>query len=123
MVNTVDWIEIRTGDIEKTAEFYEEVFGWEVVRKETADGSEYWIFDTCAEPRMENIRRGAIWQRPTEPPRIVVYIVVEDIEEVLGKVKEKGGRVVTPKKQEGSFYKAYFADPGGNMVGLWEEQE
>ncbi|MCK4432442.1 MAG: VOC family protein, partial [Methanomicrobia archaeon] len=43
MVNTFDWIEIRTGDIEKTAAFYENLFGWKVVQKIDAEGSPYWI--------------------------------------------------------------------------------
>ena len=47
---------------------------------------------------MENIKRGGMWLRPKgESVGVVVYIVVDNIESVLDKVTEQGGRIVTPK--------------------------
>ena len=123
MVNTFDWIEIRTGDIEKTAAFYENLFGWKVVQKIDAEGSPYWIIDTGDTPREENLRRGAFWLRPNERPGTIVYVVVDDIDAMLKKVKELGGRVIRPKTSvDPHRYKAYVADPCGTMIGLWEEK-
>jgi predicted enzyme related to lactoylglutathione lyase len=123
MANTFDWIEIMTRDIETTAAFYEDVFDWKVIKKDTADGSDVWIFDTGGEPRMENLRRGGIWLRPLhEPVGVVVYIVVDDIDSILKKVSELGGRVVVPRTPQGSSHRACFADPSGNTFGLWEEK-
>ena len=122
MANTFGWIEIRTRDIETTASFYESLFGWKVTEKETADGFDVWIFDTGGEPRVQNLRRGGIWLRPEgEPLGVVVYIEVDDIETVLKKVAELGGKVVAPKTPQGSSYRAYFTDPSSNMFGLWQE--
>lgn len=76
MVNTFDWIEIRTNNIETTATFYESLFGWKTTEKETTDGFEVWIFDTGGEPRLQNLRRGGIWLRPKgEALGVVVYIL------------------------------------------------
>jgi len=61
MSNAFDRIEIRTNDIEKTARFFESLFGWKITEKETADGFDVWIFDTGDEPRLQNLRRGGIW--------------------------------------------------------------
>jgi predicted enzyme related to lactoylglutathione lyase len=123
MSNTFDWIEIRTSDIEKTAHFYESLFGWRITEKETAGGFEVWIFDTGGEPRLQNLRRGGIWLRPkSEPLGIVVYIVVDDIEATLERVVELGGKVTTPKAPLGAGYGAYFTDPNGNLIGLYEEK-
>ena len=123
MANTFDWVGIETGDVAEAAAFYEGLFGWQVVRKEIADGSEVWIFDTGGEPRLENLRRGGIWVRPPgDPLGVVVYVVVDDIEAVLRKVRELGGQVITGKTPQGSAHRACFADPGGNRLGLWEEQ-
>jgi len=122
MSNTFDWIEIRTDDIEETAKFYENLFGWKIVAKEIAEGFDVWIFDTAGEPRLQNLRRGGIWLRPKgEPLGVVVYVVVEDIETILKKVTKLRGKVVTPKTPQGPAYRAYFTDPGGNLFGLWEE--
>jgi predicted enzyme related to lactoylglutathione lyase len=122
MANTFDWVEIRTRDAEKAARFYENLFGWEVIRRETADGTAYWIFDTGDEPRVENIRRGAIWLRPDDAELgVVVYVAVEDIETVLHKAKELGGEVVLPKTPQGRAFMSHIADPDGNVFGLWQE--
>jgi predicted enzyme related to lactoylglutathione lyase len=124
MANTFDWIEIRVRDIGEAASFYESLFGWTVVGKETTDGFDYWIFDTGAEPRLENIRRGGLWLMPDdESVGVVVYVVVDEIERVLKKVRELGGEVVKPKTPQGGGFRAYFADPGGNLFGLWEERK
>jgi predicted enzyme related to lactoylglutathione lyase len=52
MSNTFDWIEIITRDIEETANFYESLFGWKIIKKETAEGFDVWFFDTAGEPRL-----------------------------------------------------------------------
>ena len=119
MANTFDWIEIRTSNIETTADFYESLFGWKIIEKETA----YWIFDTSGEPRVQNLRRGGICLKPKgEPLGVVAYIVVDDIEATLKRVMELRGKVVGPKAPLGSGYGAYFKDPSGNLLGLYEEK-
>ena len=123
MANTFDWIEIRTRDIEKTASFYENLFDWKIIRKEDAEGLDYWIFDTGDKPRIQNIRRGGISLRPdSENLGVVIYIAVDDIDTILKKVTELGGKVVISKIPQGSTFKAYFTDPSGNLFGLWEER-
>ncbi len=124
MANTFDWVEIRTRDTKKSAKFYENLFGWKVIEKENAEGLDVWIFDTGGEPRIQTLRRGGIWLRPEgEPLGVVVYIVVNDIESILKKVAELGGKVVTPKTQQGAAFRAFFTDPDGNLFGLWEERK
>jgi predicted enzyme related to lactoylglutathione lyase len=122
-VNTFDWFEICTRDIETTAHFYENLFGWRIIEKEIANGSAVWLFDTGSEPRTQNLRRGGIWVRPQdEPLGVVVYIVVDDIVAILKKVVELGGNIVRPKIPQGPAHRAYFSDPSGNVFGLWEEK-
>ena len=123
-MNTFDWVEITASDLEATASFYESLFGWRVVRKEPAGESEYWIFETGGAPRTENLRRGGIGQRSEEEgPGVVVYVLVQDIDAALRKVMDLGGTVVVPKTSQGSSWRACFADPSGNVLGLWEEGE
>jgi len=122
MPNTFAWIEIKTRDIEAAARFYEKVFGWRVTHTDTADGSAVWLFDTGGEPRIENLRRGGIWQKPPgEALGVVVYIVVEDINATLALVTALGGKIVGPKTPQGSAWRACFADLDGNLFGLWQE--
>jgi formylglycine-generating enzyme required for sulfatase activity len=122
MANTFDWVEITTRNGAETASFYERLFGWRIIQKQTAGGSDVWIFDTGGEPRLENLRRGGIWERPEgDPMGVVVYVVVDDIEAVLHRARELGGRVITGKTPQGRAHRACFADPSGNRLGLWEE--
>jgi predicted enzyme related to lactoylglutathione lyase len=122
MPNTFDWLEIRTGDIDRAAHFFEQLFAWKVVRKLDAEGRDYWIFDTGDVPRLENLRRGALWLTSRgEEPRVVVYVLVDDIEATLRRAVALGGKLVAPRRLEGSAFKAYFADPDGNVFGLWQE--
>ena len=123
MPNTFDWIEIRTGDIEQTARFYEGLFGWKVVNREEAEGQDYWIIDTGDDPRPENLRRGGLWLRPAgQPLGVVVYVLVADIAATLQCVVELGGTIITPRTAQGPAFRATFADPSGNVLGLWEER-
>ena len=57
-----------------------------------------------------------------EPSGIVVYILVDDIEATLSRVAELGGRVVSSRARLSGGYCAYFKDPGGNLLGLYEEE-
>ena len=125
MTNTFDWIEIRSRNIEATADFYERLFGWKVTQKVSADELPVWLFDTGSQPRLENLRRGGIWLRPDdEPVGFVVYILVEDIDLVLGQVTELGGKIVSQKTpQSPTANRAYCCDPDGNLFGLWEEKK
>jgi predicted enzyme related to lactoylglutathione lyase len=123
MANTFDWIEIRTNHIDETAQFFKSLFGWQITHKLDADGSPVWLFDTGGEPRLENLRRGGLWLRPEdEQPGVVVYILVEDIDETIQKAVELGGNIVAPKSPQGSAFKAFFTDPSGTLFGLWEEK-
>jgi predicted enzyme related to lactoylglutathione lyase len=124
MANTFDWVEIRTEDVETATDFYKHVFGWKMDHQEIVEETDYWVFSTGDVPRTENIRRGGIWLRPAgESLGVVVYIVVESIETVLEKVIAHGGKVIAPQVAEGAAFRAYFADPDGNLFGLWEETD
>ena len=123
MANTFDWIEIKTKDMEKTIKFYEEVFGWKIVAKEKAEGTDYYLFDTGDMPRLNNLQRGAFWLRHKDgSPGVIVYILVDDIDAIVEKIKNHEGKVVTHKSTVGTNLIATFADPSGNILGLWEEK-
>jgi predicted enzyme related to lactoylglutathione lyase len=75
-------------------------------------------------------------QGPTEPgyinggmftrssdysPHPVITIDVEDIDAALAKVEEAGGKTVSGRTDVmGMGWAAYFADPEGNVTGLWQ---
>ena len=63
-----------------------------------------------------------MWLRPKGGPLgVVVYVVVNDIEATLKRVTELGGTVAGPKIPVGAGYAAYFEDPSGNLLALYED--
>ncbi|MFB0567267.1 MAG: VOC family protein, partial [Candidatus Bathyarchaeia archaeon] len=64
---------------------------------------------------------GGMWRFPKgKTLGVLVYILVDDIDKTLEKVKQLGGKVVAPKSIEGENAMATFADPDGNLFGLYE---
>jgi predicted enzyme related to lactoylglutathione lyase len=122
-MNTFDWVEIKTKNIKRAANFYQSLFDWKIIDKDKADGSDVWIFDTGSQPRIKNLQRGGLWLKiKDESIGIVVYILVEDIQSILNKVKKLGGKIIIPKTPQGSAFRACFSDLDGNLFGLWEEK-
>jgi hypothetical protein len=50
-----------------------------------------------------------------------VVVDVDDIEATLAQIEQNGGSVLVAKRPVGEMgWTAYFTDPEGNVVGLWE---
>jgi hypothetical protein len=114
MANPFNWVEIRTKDLARAKKFYETLFGWKISGKENEDFA-YWLVDTGTKPG------GGMWRMPKDKPLgVFVYILVKDIDAILKRVEELGGKVISPKSPAGEPM-AFFADPDDNVFGLWEE--
>jgi len=55
-----------------------------------------------------------------KPLGVIAYVLVDNIDAVLEKVERAGGKIVLPKRSSDGGAYAAFADPEGNMLGLWE---
>ncbi len=53
-------------------------------------------------------------------PGVMFYIMVDSLEDAIRKVEESGGWVVQARAHETELI-AWFRDPGGNVVGLYQE--
>ena len=105
----------------QAAEFYRDVFGWDI---QTWGGPfEYWLVDTG--PQEEPGIGGAI-----APPgvagdqSVVVTVEVSDLDGTLERLVAAGGRALTAKAPiAGVGWQAYAADPSGLVVGLLQPDE
>jgi len=114
MGNPVVHFEICVKDAAKGQEFYSQLFDWEIKVDEKMN---YGVVTTGE----EGIGGGIF---PAEegkfPPHITFYIQVDDLQKYLDRAIELGGKMIlppTPIPDIGSF--AMFADPDGNVLGLW----
>ena len=108
--------EIPVDDPERASAFYREALGWEI----SGFGEEqYWLVRAGAEDEQGAdgalIGRGEIHRSP------VLIVGVASLDDALGKVEQAGGEVLQGKLQiPGVGWSAYFRDPEGNTVGLFE---
>ena len=107
MTNRIVRFEIGCDNLGTTREFYASLFDWKI---EPAG-----MIETGAQPS------GGIVALGHEPRHYTMfYVEVASLGDALAKVEKLGGKkLVGPVKiPSGSF--AWFADPEGNTVGLWE---
>ena len=103
--------EIGCKDLEKTTEFYTNLFGW----SPTSAGNASYI-NTNSPQGIQ----GHITALGHEPHNYVsIYIQVDNIEEHLKKVEQAGGKkIVGPIKLPNGQSFAWISDPESNFVGL-----
>ena len=119
--------EIPADDVERAKSFYGSVFGWELQTMQM-EGGEYTSVKTTAVdeqtqmPTEPGAINGGLYQRSEQAPSTpVITIDVDAIDTALKQVEDKGGSTVVPRTPipgMGAF--AYFQDPEGNVLGLWE---
>jgi predicted enzyme related to lactoylglutathione lyase len=103
--------EIGCRDRGKTEAFFSELFGWSLSQAGPAS-----MIDTGAGTGIN----GHLTELGHEPHHYTIfYVQVDDIASTLAKAESLGGKTVVPPVTipQGTF--AWFADPGGNTIGLW----
>jgi predicted enzyme related to lactoylglutathione lyase len=115
--------EIPVDDRERAIEFYRSVFDWDLVHipemQYTTVGTV--PIDENQRPTEPGAINGGLMERSDRTPSPVITIDVAEIDDALKKVEAGGGSVVTPKTPipgMGAF--AYFKDPEGNTMGLFQ---
>ena len=116
--------EIPADDEGRARTFYREVFGWQL---QEMPELQYTIVMTTpideqtqlpTEPGAIN---GGLMKRSADTPSPVLTVDVESIDDSLKQIEAAGGSAVKGRTEipgMGAF--AYFKDPEGNVMGLWE---
>jgi uncharacterized protein len=108
------YIEMPASDIARSAEFYKRVFGWNIRRR--GDGSTAFD-DTTGEVSGAWV----LGRPPAGTPGLLVYIMVDSVEAAVKAVVANGGEIVQPIGADAPEITARFRDPGGNVIGLYQE--
>ncbi len=110
-------IEFSASDREATAQFYSDVFGWQIQHMPEMN---YTTFESEGGPG------GGFNPVNDQNPAgtVTVYIQADDIKASLAKIEAKGGKIILPKTEiPGVGWFAFFADPTGNQVALYKRKE
>jgi uncharacterized protein len=114
-MNRFTHFELATSDLEKTAAFYREVFGWKI--EKWGGPVDYWLV-TTGDESTPGINGGLMDSGPGFSGTINT-IEVEDLDAILAQILAHGGEIVMEKHAiPGVGYQAYFKDNSGIVVGL-----
>lgn len=107
------YIEMPATDVARSAEFYKKVFGWNIRKR--GDGATSFD-DTTGEVS------GAFTGRPPSSlPGLLIYIMCDSVAAAIDAVVAAGGEIVQPIGADAPEITARFRDPGGNVLGLYQE--
>lgn len=109
----VSYLEIPVLEMEKSAKFYENIFGWDVQRRSATNVA----FDDLSG---DLIGRFVAGRTPSTDPGIMPYVYVDSVETVARAIAHAGGEIVKAPHPEGNLTVATFRDPAGNVLGIWE---
>jgi uncharacterized protein len=108
------YVELPATDVEQSAEFYLRAFGWKM--RTRGDGSR--AFDDTTGEVSGSFVTG---RPPMSEPGLMLYIWVDDCEATMAAVEAAGGEIVQPIGADAPEITARFRDPGGNVLGLYQE--
>jgi predicted enzyme related to lactoylglutathione lyase len=110
----VCYIEMPTTDVARSADFYAKVFKWNVRRR--GDGA------TAFDDATGEVSGAWVKGRPSSgQPGLLIYIMVDSVEATCEAIVAAGGEIVQPLGVDAPELTARFRDPGGNVLGLYQE--
>ena len=108
------YLEMPATDIARSAEFYRKVFGWNV--RQRGDGA------TAFDDGVGEVSGAWVLGRPpADKPGLLFYLMVDSVEAAVKAVVANGGQIVQPIGADPGEITARFRDPGGNIIGLYQE--
>jgi predicted enzyme related to lactoylglutathione lyase len=110
------YVEIPAADVRRSAEFYEAVFGWNV--RTRGDGA------TAFDDATGEVSGSWVTGRPpSTDPGLLLYVMVDSVAATVDVVVAQGCEIVQPIGGDAPEITARFLDPGGNVIGLYQEPE
>lgn len=108
------YVEIPAYDIAESSAFYRDAFGWTLRRHDDGtlafdDGvgevSGTWVLD----------------RPPMAEAGLVISIMVRDAISTVRRILSAGGEIVRPIDPDRAEKLAWFRDPAGNIMGIYED--
>jgi len=108
------YIEMPATDIARSSAFYQKVFGWSVRKR--GDGK--LAFDDGVGQVSATWATG---RKPMTEVGLLIYIMVDDAAAIIESVIASGGKIVQPIGKDHPEITARFSDPGGNILGIYQQ--
>ena len=115
MASEIVHIEFKSTNFARTSEFYARLFDWKMEQNASAS---YMKLASGDGPSAGWFRADLV-----QSPGPVAYLPVDDLETTLDEVERAGGRVLVRSLPfAGGGEVGLFADPDGNVMGLWHRK-
>lgn len=108
------YVEIPCTDIARSSDFYKRVFGWHI--RQRGDGQ--LAFDDTTGTVSGTWVKG---RPPASAPGLLIYVMVDSVAAAVDLVVANGGEIVQPIGVDAPEITARFRDPGGNVIGLYQQ--
>ncbi|MBO0869834.1 MAG: VOC family protein [Micromonosporaceae bacterium] len=113
-----NWADVGSPDVQRSARFYGELFGWDPRVSPTPEAGGYTIFHQ-GDAAVAGL--GPL-QGPDQPPAWTIYIATDNVDATAAKVEGAGGRVLmAPFDVMDQGRMAIFMDPSGAVFGAWQK--
>jgi len=108
------YLEMPANDPAESAAFYSKVFGWRIRKR--GDGA------TAFDDTTGEVSGAWVLKRPpSSTPGLLFYVMVDSVEAAVKAVVAAGGVIVQPLGVDAPEITARFRDPGGNIIGLYQQ--
>lgn len=108
----IDYIEFGATDLERTKQFYQQVFGWRFQDY----GPDYTSFQDG------RLSGGFTKDAPVRPANPLVVLYATRLEEVESSIKRAGGKIVRATFSFPGGRRFHFSDPNGNELAVWTDR-
>jgi hypothetical protein len=107
------YVEVPSTHVSRSAEFYNKVFGWKMRKR--GDGS------TAFDDSVGQVSGAFVTGRPPMASvGLLIYVMVDSVAAAMEAVVANGGEIVQPIGADAPEITARFRDPGGNVLGLYQ---
>jgi uncharacterized protein len=108
------YVGIPSTDVERSAAFYAAVFGWQIRKR--GNGT------TAFNDSVGQVSGAFVTGRlPQGEAGLLLYVMVDDATAAVAKIVAHGGEIVQPIGVDAPEVTARFRDPGGNVLGIYQE--
>ncbi|HTJ52677.1 MAG TPA: VOC family protein [Cyclobacteriaceae bacterium] len=108
------YLEIPAIDIQTSASFYSNAFGWKLRRR--GDGA------TAFDDGVGEV--SGMWvldKKPMTEAGIIISIMIDDAEATKKLIIENGGKIIYSATLNSGEVIMHFKDPAGNVMGIYQE--
>jgi predicted enzyme related to lactoylglutathione lyase len=108
------YVVLPASNVDESARFYAKVFGWQVRRR----GDGQLAFDDGVG---EVSGTWVTTRQATTEPGLLFFIMVDDAAATVARLEDAGAEITQPIGADAPEITALFRDPGGNIVGVYQQ--